>query len=209
MTLSFIFIRQEYQKQLELSRSVKFSKLSIMQARSAQTFVIATVSLSLVVWNLAFNLGAFDTIFFDKMFSVWVICTVLLLTQIVLPKTYRKLTILGALALFAPSFWVILQYLDVMPGFSIEVSELLYLLSFILTIICLPYTVYLVMSFLQEEVVALRPRRLMVWLFVITASIGLVGYFVDANNDIFLFCEDFKVSGNDLPTNCYANPQAD
>ena len=179
-----------------------------MQARSAQTFVIATVSLSLVIWNLAFNLGAFGTIFFDKMFSVWVICTVLLLTQFVLPKEHRKLPVLGALALFAPSVWVILQYLDVMPGFSIQVSDLLYFVSFILTIICLPYTVYLVMSFLQEEVVALRPRRLMIWLFVITASIGLVGYFVGANNDLFLFCEDFKVSGNDLPSNCYPNSQA-
>lgn len=177
-----------------------------MLERSSQTFVLATVSFSLVIWNLCFNLGAFNTIFFDKMFSIWVICTVLLLTQLALPKTQRKLSALGVIALVAPSFWVVLRYIDIWPGFSPAVSDLFYYLSFVLAIICLPYTFYLMMSFLQADVIAIRPRRLMIWLFAITAIIGLIGYFVGLNHDLFLYCEDFKVSGNDLPENCFSQP---
>ena len=51
-----------------------------------------------------------------------------------------------------------------------------------------------------RDLALLALRTLAVLLFV------LAGFGIGARNDVFLNCDDFKVSGNDLPANCISGP---
>ena len=66
---------------------------------------------------------------------------------------------------------------------------------------CLPYTLNVIFSITQSEVVGLS-RRLFKKLVMIAIIIGLAGYLVGSYNYLFLSCFDFKISGNDLTANC-------
>nr|MDJ0707476.1 hypothetical protein [Leptolyngbyaceae cyanobacterium MO_188.B28] len=68
-------------------------------------------------------------------------------------------------------------------------------------IVCLPYTIFVIFSITQSELVSLS-KLLVRKLIIITSIIGILGYFVGSQNHLFLTCDDFKVSGSDLPANC-------
>jgi hypothetical protein len=54
----------------------------------------------------------------------------------------------------------------------------------------------------MPEVVAVRGRRQTLNLLMLTLIISVASFAIGYRNDLFMTCEDFKVSGNDLPTNC-------
>ena len=79
--------------------------------------------------------------------------------------------------------------------------------SITVTVICLPLIAWILISAINPEFVDLpRPNRIAVLGAVI--SFALIGYALGARNDLFLTCKDFKVSGNDLPSNCTPEPAA-
>ena len=69
------------------------------------------------------------------------------------------------------------------------------------TLIALPLIAWVLISAINPDFIQLpKPNRIAVIgavLFFVVA-----GYAMGARNDFFLNCDDFKVSGNDLPANC-------
>jgi len=161
------------------------------------TLLIAVPSASLA-FTLAFNLGAFDTIFFDAVFTLWVIATVVLVGSLVSklpPQSWQ-----GRFVLFVPSIWVLGAFI-VDPAAEDTASQAVFFGTIVITIVCLPFIAWILISAINPEFLNL-PGSNRLAIIAAVLFFALAGYFVGARNDIFVNCDDFKVSGNDLPSNC-------
>lgn len=166
------------------------------------TLLIAVPSAS-VAFTLAFNLGAFDTIFFDAIFTVWVIATIVLVGSLVSKLPPQNW--FGRFVLVVPSLWLLAAWI-VDPAGKDVASQVVFASTIFITLICLPFIAWILISAINPDFLELagsNKAAIIVAVLLITAA----GYFAGARNDIFLNCEDFKVSGNDLPDNCLATDE--
>lgn len=168
-------------------------------------FLVITIALALTIWDISFNLGVYNTIFFDRIFSVWVIVTTTLLAVLFLRGEDMPVTSWGWVLLFMPSVWFVLRATKILDLLEDE-SPIAFVLGtgFELFIvgICLPYTVQVIIRINNPELLEVKNIRQQVGLLVVALVIGGLGYFVGANNYLFLTCREFTVSGNDRPANC-------
>ena len=75
-----------------------------------------------------------------------------------------------------------------------------------MAVVCLPFIVWVLAAAINPDFIKLpRPNRIAVVAGVLVFA--LIGYGIGARNDVFLDCDDFKVSGNDLPANCTSGPK--
>ncbi|MBV7332370.1 hypothetical protein KFU94_29900 [Chloroflexi bacterium TSY] len=167
-----------------------------------KTLLLAAIALSLTIWDLAFNLGAFGTIFFSEFFWVWVTATVTLL--VIFLRLWDKSLIRwwGVLMLASPTIILILESLLTIVGGVDEADNLISIITLLVAVVCLPYTVYIVSIITNESLLEIRNREYQRSLVMIAVVIALVGFWVGRFNYLVLTCDDFKVSGNDLPANC-------
>ncbi len=173
-----------------------------ISASEARTFILASVVGASTVWDIAFNLGVYDTIFFEKIFFLWSASLAVFLASLALPDKYSQIRWWGRLILIAPTLWVGLALIDNPTSEPTSLDSAMLLLGLGLYAVCLPYTLYFVGRITNPEFFELHNRRLLGALVGIVFIIGILGFFVGQRNDLFLSCDDFKVSGNDIPANC-------
>ncbi|MEM7030200.1 MAG: hypothetical protein AAF629_11585 [Chloroflexota bacterium] len=176
-------------------------------SRSSKTFVIAAVAVSLGVWDFAFNMGAYNTVFFDRLFRIWVISLAIVLAILVLPAKQRPITGWRLFALASPTLWVILTVIQQMLYKWSRLDDWVFILGGLVVFISLPYNAYVLVSVTQSETLSIRPQRLFYGLVGIAVIVGLLGYFMGAANYYLLSCEDFKLAGYDQPVNCWTGSQ--
>lgn len=169
--------------------------------KAVRTFVLCSVAVATSVWGIAFNLGAFGTVFFDDLFTVWVVATAVLLGLLIVPGGQKILRWYSVAILLSPTFWLVLNYLELSSGLLVAES-FVFLMGIAIGVICLPYSIYLVVTILIPDLISLKGNDIKIRIASVGLIIALVGLFVGRNNNMFLTCEDFKVSGNDLPANC-------
>lgn len=164
--------------------------------------LLITVTASTVAFGLAFNVGAFNTIFFDVYLSVWVIATAVLVGSFLTdlpPQDWR-----GRLMLLLPTAWIVAAWIGG-PGEQDTAADVVFVLTIVVTVVSLPFVAWVLVSVVNPDFVELPvPNRIAVLAGVLIFA--LAGYGLGARNDIFLNCDDFKVSGNDLPANCTSGP---
>ncbi|MGB5565582.1 MAG: hypothetical protein WBN93_04555 [Acidimicrobiia bacterium] len=73
---------------------------------------------------------------------------------------------------------------------------------FVLVVMLYPMVFWIVLRLVAPDYFSIPNRRLKVMSVVIVLFIALLGYGVGELNGRFLSCNEFKVSGNDLPTEC-------
>jgi uncharacterized membrane protein len=164
--------------------------------------LLITVTAATVAFALGFNLGAFDAIFFDALLTVWVVATVVLVGSFVtsLPPKYVG----GRLVLLLPSGWLLAALVSD-PAGEDAASRALFGLTIAVTVVCLPFIAWALISAINPEFIDL-PRLNRVAVVGAVVAFALIGYGLGARNDLFLSCDDFKISGNDLPGNCTSGP---
>lgn len=168
--------------------------------RKTKTFLLSAVAVSVTMWNLSFNLGAFGVIFFSDIFTAWVTASATFLACLLLPPKQSPVRKQGLLIMAFPTLGFLLSALE--TNITNPVVRTVSLLTGAVTYaFCLPYTLNVIFSITQSEVVSLS-RKLFKKLILVALIIGLTGYFVGSHNYLFLSCFDFKISGNDLPQNC-------
>jgi len=167
-------------------------------AKDRATLLIAVPSAT-VGFTLAFNLGAFGEVFFDVILTVWVISTLVLVASAMTPRLPPQYWG-GRIILILPSLWIVLAYLeDPLAGDFID--RVLFPGALVITLVCLPFITWILISAINPDFVALPMRsRLIVGFAVVVFAVA--GFGIGERNDLFLHCDDFKVSGNDLPENC-------
>ena len=171
-----------------------------------KTFVLTALALALAVWPIAFNLGAFRTVFFDEIFRVWLAASVILTVSFIVPERLLEVGWKGRLAMALPTLWVVWVLLTGRTIQQAANEEFTAWVGLAVLVVALPYSIYLWAILVTPDFETIR-RRVLKWgLAVMLVVTALVGFGVGRNNDLFLTCDDFKVSGNDLPANCAPAP---
>jgi hypothetical protein len=159
-------------------------------------FIVGT---ALAVWWPAFTIGAWGTLFFDQLLTVWVISTAACLIVLVQPRPAHH-RIRRAIALGIPSIWLFLSFFTD-PGDD-ELLVIVDLLAIFIAVTGLPLTLWVMLKLFWPEAMGRMPKRLTVAAVVIVGGIAIGSFALGANHRLFLTCEDFAISGNSEPPGC-------
>ncbi len=173
-----------------------------MSDSESRIFVGSAVALAVPVWNTAFNVGVYGTVFYETAFLVWVVATATFAATLFLPAERIPISTGGKLIMALPTVLLVLRLMDDQASADDLGDTLLQVVAVATVVLSLPYTLYAVVLATSPELENLRTRRYQLALFGIVVGIGAVGYFVGLRNELFLTCWDFQVSGNDLPARC-------
>lgn len=171
------------------------------------TFFIAAIALSLAAWPIAFNLGAYNTIFVDHLLQVWAASLAALLAGIIAGRTAegeQYFSWWGSLLLLMPTIWIVVEVL--LYGYEDDVSSLIRLITTAATVgLALPYIGYMIISAAVPEAMEIHHPRLIGGLMVIVLLIAAMAYLVGYYNYAVMTCADFDISGAALPKNCWSD----
>lgn len=167
--------------------------------RGVRAFFAATLGAALLVWNLTFSLGAYHTVFYWRLFQIFVVATVLLLGAIVLRDSLRvRLWTMALLAL--PTLWVVVRVIAFAGNADVQQAADLGL--GILVVISMPFTLLAAARIVSPEYFALQGRRFKAIAVGIVAVVAIAGFLVGQFNYVFTTCQDYVVAGDNQPDNC-------
>ena len=72
--------------------------------------------------------------------------------------------------------------------------------------LALPYTLYVVASIIDEELLDLRGARIKVALIIVAVVVAVPSFLVGVNHRLFVTCDDFTVTGSNVPADCRDEP---
>jgi hypothetical protein len=147
-------------------------------------------------------LGAFGVVFYEQVFTVVVVSTVGLMASFIAPERTSPHRWTIRIVLAAPAVWLFLAVVVTDSVSTAAADPVLGTLGLVVALVSLPYGLYLLAVTVTPELGSVRGRRFVGGLILIVAIVGAAAFLVGRHNDRFLTCEDFKVSGNDLPANC-------
>ena len=165
------------------------------RATTTQIFLLVTIGGSLVAIDVGYDLGAFETINYRRIFPIFVVSTVALLAsfltdgpEVTDAKRTRVILALPALYLVAD----MAQLTD---------QRAVYVVLAAAIVITLPFTAYIVARMVDLDFFHL-PRRLQAIAAATLLAMFLAGLYVGANHPRFFECEDFELAGDYVPENC-------
>ncbi|MFD1797344.1 hypothetical protein FQV27_10290 [Paracoccus aurantiacus] len=166
-------------------------------------FFIAAIVVAVAIWPIGFDLGAYGTIFFDRLLEIWAISVAALLAGLLVDRKRDQdiLTRRDVLLLALPSLWLLTTILRFETG-STPMRWLNDALMFATGFFSVPHIIRVTLPIAMPEVLAVRGRRQSLNLAVLTLIIALASFLLGYRNDLIMTCEDFRVAGDDLPTNC-------
>ncbi len=175
--------------------------------KQTRGFLFGAITLGISVWDLTFNYGVYRTVFYHKIFIIWIASISLFLACIILPRHLLPLRTWGLLILIFPSLWVALGWIDLQNDMPIIGTAILAVLIIIL-VFCLPYMIYVIASITDPEIVDIPNKRLRYGLVLIAVIVGILGFSIGNYQDRFLTCHQFEVSGDYVPEKCH-DPEQD
>jgi hypothetical protein len=170
------------------------------RAPEIRTFFVSTISAALVAWDVAFNLGAFHTLFFTRRHQLAVVLFVVVLGVIVLRRqVHVHWWLLVILA--TPMIWVFFRLL-VPRDRSNEVIDTIDGGFLVAMVMLYPIVFWIVLRLVAPDYFAIPNLRLKIASVAIVLALATLGYAVGELNYRFLSCSEFAVSGSDLPVDC-------
>lgn len=154
--------------------------------------------MSVAVWWPAFTLGAWGTFFFDQLLTVWAASIGALIVVLFQPRGRPR--VLKALALLVPSLWLVLTALplqeDDLGAFLLD------LVAIFVALLSVPATIWVLARVMWPEFGEdiSRGRRILVVVAVVL--VGVTSFLLGVNQEHFLTCGDFTISGNSEPPGC-------
>jgi hypothetical protein len=172
--------------------------------RRLRTFFATTLGASLLIWNLAFPLGAYHTVFYSRLFQIFVGSTVLLVGSIALRHDVKVRPWTRPL-LAIPAVWLVVHTIAPLGQFS-RPGHVLddILVGFVL--VSVPFTLWVVARVMAPEYFGLHERRLTSVAVAIVVLVGVTGVLVGQFNYRFTTCHSYIVAGDYTPTNCKQSP---
>lgn len=165
-------------------------------------FAVAIVTIALVVWPIAFNLGAFGEVFYIDIFQFVVVATAGLgISLLSSPYSGRRKWLTNA-ALAAPAVWFALAVLLTDSTAQAATDPVLGPLALVVSVIAVPTVLKMIADMFVPDFMTFERGRLLYGGAALIVLIGVISYVAGLNNDRFLTCADFKIAGSDQPTNC-------
>lgn len=169
-----------------------------------RAFFAVTIGTSVFVFDLAFTLGAYHTVFYTRLLQIVVVSTVLLLGTIVL-RGFVRVRWWSKLLLAVPLVWF-LQRLVFPSGRDHTAGKVLDDVLVGLTLASVPVMLVAVARVLSPEYFALPRRRFKVLAILIVALVAVGGFLIGLFNYRVTTCQDYVIAGNDTPKNCRQQP---
>lgn len=181
-------------------------RVQLTRGVEAKAFLLSSVALSAGMFNIAFWYGVFDTIFFEHLFFVWVVSVVALIASELAPPPSVPPAFLswrGRIVLALPSLWLLLEALIQSSGVgNLPQDWVMWSLAAAVVVITLPYLTYVLVLVVVPDIDQLQTPRLRRSLFLIAAFISIAGLLIGSHHELFLTCDDFRISGSDVPATC-------
>ena len=163
---------------------------------AARTFVVTATGASLAAFNLGFDLGAFENVDHRKIWAIWVLSTVALISSYALADADYKLGGSWRLALL-PCRACGCSPTSSSPRDSQAVVTILLVAS----VIALPFALYVLARLVAGDFFELTNR--LRWVLIATVLLVFaVGWYVGDGHERFLSCADFELAGEYTPENC-------
>ena len=167
-----------------------------------RAFILIAVAVAYPVWDLGFELGAFGTLFYEKVFVAWSISTVLFVVLLLIPREKFVVPRLAWFATLIPSLWLVLALtIRVAPDVKL-LGQALTVTGFIAYLACFPYVIYMAVSVAYPDLLRITRRAPRIAMSAIIVGLVLAGFAAGRNHPHFLTCEDFEISGNFVPESC-------
>lgn len=163
---------------------------------------VAGVTLGMLTWPIAFNLGAYGAVLYEDIFQLVVASSILLVITVVSPVYPTPWRWLVWAALAAPLCWLLAA------GFVVgSTSEALQRTEFavalgLIVLVSVPLTLRLLVDVLTPELARSGSRRITRAVVALVLSVGLVGFVVGRQHPRFMTCADFAIAGAFEPENC-------
>ena len=168
-------------------------------------FFATTITISLIVWDMAFALGAYHTVFYYRLTQVFVVSAVLLLGAVVLR---RHLTVhpwmLAILSI--PVVWLAWRLIVPVGGHWHAVYRVVNAVLVGLVLLTLPITLWVVARIVAPEYFALSTVRLRLAGAAIIIVVAVAGFLTGQFNYHVFTCHEFVLAGDDTPSNCRQTP---
>lgn len=165
-------------------------------------FAIAVVTISLVAFPIAFNLGAYGQVFFEDVFRFVVAATAGLGVSVVATPYSGQRRWFTRAALGAPALWLLLASVFTDSVADATTNPVLGPLALIVGVVSVPTVLQMLLDMFVPGFRSYTDRWLLFGGLAVVALIAAGGFLIGAFNDRFLTCEDFKIAGSDQPENC-------
>ena len=159
-----------------------------------RTLVVAAVALAYPVGQTGFELGAYGELFFDNKLAAWITVTATLIVLCVLPKQYLPVPRWHLWFLAIPSLWLLARFAIGVTNPGALVHPVLFAVGGASFALCVPYAIYVIVRIANPGLADLRGTRLRLWF--------AAGYGIGKRNDLFLTCQELRISGTELPEYC-------
>jgi hypothetical protein len=163
---------------------------------------VATLTMALATWPIAFNLGAYGAVFYNDIFRFVVTATVgLAIALVTSPYEGHKRWVTRA-ALASPAAWLAVSVLLFDSTAAAASDPVFGVVGLAVALVSIPTVLKLLIDLFVADLTSLEDTRMLMFAIALVALVAVAGFAVGANNDAFLTCDDFKVAGADQPSNC-------
>ncbi|MGK3951708.1 hypothetical protein ACLKM7_05205 [Microbacterium sp. I2] len=165
---------------------------------------VVMVGIAAVAWWPAFTLGAWEEIFFDDILGLWAASTAAFVFVLVERRPVGG-RLARAFVLLLPTVWLVLNFAisGETTDLAVAIVDLAALLAVLLGI---PFTLWVLVRVVWPDF-ASETRRRTKWLIaLVVLGIAVTSFVLGLNQEHFLTCEDFTISGNSEPPGCTPAP---
>ncbi|WP_344738581.1 hypothetical protein [Microbacterium awajiense] len=165
---------------------------------------VVMVGMAVVVWWPAFTLGAWEDLFFDQLLTVWAASTAAFVFVLVERRPVGA-RLVRAFLLLLPSAWLVLMF--TLNDEAADLFEFIIDVGAILAVLIgLPFTLWVLVRIVWPDFGG-RTRVSTKWLIaLVVVGVAVASFLLGANQEHFLTCEDFAISGNSPPADCTPEP---
>lgn len=167
--------------------------------RARRTIGAVAVAAAVVAWWPAFTLGAWGGVFFEQVLALWAAATAAFIIVWLREGTQRLPRAVTA-TLLLPSLWIALSFLPVAEG--TVASETITWFGIGLTVIGLPFMGWVILQVARPDVVEAVAGRTWAVAVLAVVTVSLLSFALGRLHPYFLTCDDFRISGNNVPANC-------
>ncbi|HWL78637.1 hypothetical protein [Microbacterium sp.] len=165
---------------------------------------VVMVGIAAIAWWPAFTLGVWGEIFFDDVLALWAASTAAFVFVLV-EKRPVGARLARAFLLLLPTVWLVLNFAvaDESTDIAILIVDIVALLAVLAGI---PFTLWVLIGIVWPDF-AHETRTSTKWLIaLVILGICAASYLLGLNQEHFLTCEDFAISGKSAPPHCTPAP---
>ncbi|MEM7194149.1 MAG: hypothetical protein AAF402_04305 [Pseudomonadota bacterium] len=167
--------------------------------------IVVTITLSIAIWPIAFNLGVYGTVLYPHLFTILSASIALILARWLfrLKRSEQALRgVLPVVLLALPSVWLLVEILlHRSSGSGVEVLR--WSLAVATGLLSLPYLAYCIALYLVPGIDEIGNQRNRVKIVAIVLVIAVIAYCSGYYHHYVLSCQDFEVAGSMVPQNCW------